>query len=117
MFEDAVVEAGAAALVRVLDAVRHLDPEVDAAGRIDRIRLLEELKSAAAAAQALETAAFAADQRAEQAAAGVKDAQIARSVAGQVGLARRVSPFQARRYVGWVTILTAELPPHLPGVG
>ena len=29
---------------------------------------------------------------------------------GAGGLARRVSPFQARRYVGWCRILTTELP-------
>src|SRR6185312_15577560 len=31
-------------------------------------------------------------------------------ISAQVGLARRVSPFHANRYVGWSTILTTELP-------
>ncbi len=78
--------------------------------RIDRIRVLEELKSAAAAAQARETAAFAASQRLEQAAAGVPGERVGRGIAAQVGLARRVSPFHATRYVGWASILTRELP-------
>jgi hypothetical protein len=78
--------------------------------RIDRIRALEELRSAVAAAQARETAAFAASQRAALAAAGAKEAEVARSVAGQLGLARRLSPYHARRYAGWASILTTELP-------
>lgn len=85
-------------------------PGVDDYTRVDRIRALEELKSAAAAAQARETAAFAASQRAEQQAAGVAAQRVGRGIAAQVGLARRVSPFHAARYVGWATILTSELP-------
>ena len=57
-----------AALALVRDVLAGLDDGVDGAERIDRIRLLEEIKSQAAAAQARETAAFVASQRAEQAA-------------------------------------------------
>jgi 5-methylcytosine-specific restriction endonuclease McrA len=78
--------------------------------RIDRIRLLERLKSAAAAAQAKETAAFVASQRAKQQAAGVAADRIGRGIATQVGLAKQMSPFHAQRYTGWAGILTAELP-------
>src|SRR5581483_10972535 len=60
--------------------------------------------------QARETAAFAASQRAAQAAAGVPVERVGRGGAAQVGLARRVSPFHAQRYVGWASILTRELP-------
>jgi hypothetical protein len=94
----------------MLDGLRGLDVDVADAVRIDRIRLLEEIKSAAAAAQAAETAAFARAQRAGLGAAGVGEDKIGRSIAGQVGLARRISLFHARRYVGWSTILTSELP-------
>ena len=45
-------------------ALRALAADVDDAERIDQLRLLEELKSAAAAAQALVTASFARSQRA-----------------------------------------------------
>lgn len=82
----------------------------DAAARLDRIRRLEELKSAVAAAQARETAAFAAAQRAKLSAAGRNEAVISRSIAAQVGLARRMSPWAAGRYVGWAAALVAELP-------
>jgi hypothetical protein len=78
------------------------------AERIDRIRLLEELRGAVAAAQAAETAAFAASQRAG--AVDERAERTAKSIAGQVGLARRVAPAQAARYVGWAVILTRELP-------
>ena len=78
--------------------------------RIDRIRLLEQLRSVVAAAQARETVAFAASQRERQLASGVPAGRAERGVAAQVGLARRVSPLQARRYVGWCRILTTELP-------
>jgi hypothetical protein len=82
----------------------------DDAARIDEIRLLEELKAAAAARQARTTAAFAASQRAAQAAAGMPADRIGQGIARQVGLARRLSPYHAARYVGWATILTSELP-------
>ena len=76
--------------------------------RIDRIRLLEELKGAGAA-QAVETV-IRTEVEAAQSASGVKNDAIVRSVGAQVGLARRCGPFQPRRYVGWCTILTSELP-------
>ena len=81
--------------------------------RIDRIRHFEELKAAIAAAQARETAAFAASQRADQIRDGVRAERADRGIPEQVALARRCSPFQARRYLGWARILTTELPATL----
>jgi hypothetical protein len=97
-------------LSAVVRGLRTLDPNVDDAERIDQLRLLEELKAAAAAAQAKVTAAFVASQKAAQADAGVPARQVGRGVAAQVGLARRESPARAKQYVGWATILTTELP-------
>jgi HNH endonuclease len=85
-------------------------PAVDDAERIDRIRALEELKAAVAAAQAVETSAFADSQRTAQLHAGEPASRIGRGIAGQVALARRESPYRAQRYVGWSAILTRELP-------
>lgn len=99
-----------AALAELIDTLRALPQGVDDAVRIDRISLLEQLKAAAAAAQARETAAFSASQRAAHRAAGVPEDRVGRGVAAQVGLARRISPNQAARYVGWSTILVTELP-------
>lgn len=90
------------------------DPE-----RLERIRLLEEVKSVAAAVQARETAAFVSSQRAKHAAAQAaaqtfeektRARDAGRAIAHEVALARRVSPHAARRYIGWAMILTSELP-------
>jgi hypothetical protein len=97
-------------LAGLIDTLRNLPQRVEDAARIDRIRALEELKAAAAAAQARESALFAASQREQQRALGVPEARVGRGVAAQVGLARRVSPSQASRYLGWATVLVTELP-------
>jgi uncharacterized protein DUF222 len=110
MFESQGVGSDTRLLAEFVTKLAGLEQGVDDSVRIDRIRLLEELKSAAAAAQAREAAAFAASQRAQQLADGVPAERATRGVAAQVGLARRVSPFEATRYVGWSTILTTELP-------
>jgi hypothetical protein len=91
-------------------SLAELRAEVSDAERIERIRLLSELASAAAAARATEVARFASSQRAAQLAAGVPAERAGRGIASQVGLAMRVSPHRAQRYVGWSTVLTRELP-------
>jgi hypothetical protein len=96
-------DAGVALLAGMVDALAGLGQQVGDAARIDRIALLERVK-------AVETAAFADSQRAAQVADGVPAERARRGVAAQVALARRVSPFQAGRYVGWSRILTRELP-------
>ena len=96
-----------AAMVRDL---RQLDPAVSDAERVEQIRALEELKAAAAAAQATVTAAFAASQEAEQVAAGLPRRDVGRGIAAQVGLAKRESPARAKRYLGWAKVVTTELP-------
>ncbi len=83
---------------------------VGGAELIDQIRALEELKSAAAAAQARATARFAAAQRAEQRAAGMPTAALGRGVAAQVALARRDSPAKGSRHLGLAEALVYELP-------
>jgi len=93
----------------VLDLAR-LDDGVPDAERIDQIRLLEELKSAAAAAQAKVVAEFRASQEAEQQARGVPANDVGKGIAAQVALAKRESAARARRYVGWSQVLVAELP-------
>jgi hypothetical protein len=101
MFDSSCSSRDDLELPRLIDALADLDQRVEDSVRVERIRMLEQLKSAVAAAQARETAALADEQ---------SGTQPRRSVAGQVGLARRVSPFHAARYVGWARILTAELP-------
>jgi hypothetical protein len=103
-------DAVTAALAGLIDTLRGLPQGADDAMRIERITMLEQLKAVAAAAQTVEAAAFAASQRAAQRAVGVPAAQVGRGVAAQVGLARRISPHQAARYLGWATVLVTELP-------
>ncbi|HJQ42311.1 MAG TPA: DUF222 domain-containing protein, partial [Jatrophihabitantaceae bacterium] len=105
-----VVGVATAELGEMVRALGQLTPDVEDAERIDRIGLLTELESAAAAARASETARFAASQRAQQAAAGVPAERVGRGVAAQVGLAMRCSPNRAQKYVGWAMTLTRELP-------
>ncbi len=81
-----------------------LDAGVGDAERVDQLRLLEELKGAAAAAQARVTSAFARSQ------VEADPAQEGRGVAAQVALARRDSPHRGGRHVGLATALVAEMP-------
>jgi hypothetical protein len=79
------VPLSTAVLAKFGSFLAHLDQDVDSAVRIDRIRLLEEIKSQAAAAQARETAAFVASQRSEQAAQGVPAERVGRGIARRSG--------------------------------
>jgi Domain of unknown function (DUF222) len=91
-------------------ALRNLDQRVDDVERIDQLRLLEQLKSAAAAAQARVTARFARSQRSEQEVAGVPAKDLGKGVAGQVALARRDSPAKGARHLGLANALVKEMP-------
>lgn len=86
------------------------DPATDPAAGIERIRALEELKGAIAAAQARQTVAFEAARRAEHEAAELRANQIGKGIALEVALARRESPYRARLQLGWSRILVDELP-------
>jgi hypothetical protein len=90
-----------------------LEEHVTDAEMIDQIRLLEEVKSAAAAAQARVTVRFVSAQRAAQVTAGAQAKEVGKGIAAQVALAKRESPARARRYVGWAGVLVGELPETL----
>ena len=111
MFDSVTSEDSSVALLTsLIGTLTSMDQGVDDAVRIDRIALLEKLKSAAAAAQAVKSVAFAASQRAQQLALKVPAQRADRGIAAQVALARRTSPFEARRHFGWSRILITELP-------
>lgn len=112
MFEVAVDAApvGAATFRAWRDALAGLDREVDDAERVDQIRALEELKAAAAAAQARAAADLHASVRARHAAAGIPVDQQGKGVGAQVALARRESPHRGGRHLGLALALTAEMP-------
>ncbi len=83
---------------------------VDDADRVDQLRALEELKAAAAAAQARIAVAFDESQRQAQRAAGVRERDIGTGIGAQVALARRESPHKGTRLVGLAHALVEELP-------
>lgn len=83
---------------------------VDDAERVDRLRVLEDLKSAICAEQSVLAVDLDASQRSLQEAAGLPRAQRGRGVAAQVGLARRESPNRGQVLLGLAKVLTGEMP-------
>ncbi|MFJ6157870.1 DUF222 domain-containing protein [Pseudarthrobacter sp. NPDC092184] len=77
---------------------------------IDQLRELEDLKSLAAAKQARIAVVFDAEQRREQAAAGVPVKEQGTGVAAQVALARRESPARGSQFLGLAKALGTEMP-------
>ena len=87
-----------------------IDGAVSDAERINQIRALEQLKAAACAAQARITVEFEASQRAAQPSAGLKPAELSRSIGAQIALARRESPHQGNRLLGLAKGLVEDMP-------
>jgi hypothetical protein len=94
----------------LIAGVRDLRVSPDSAGLVDQLRGLEELKAAAAAAQAKVAVAFDLAQRGEQAKAGIPVAEQGQGVAAQVALARGESPSRGGRLLGLARALVAEMP-------
>ncbi|WP_211361861.1 HNH endonuclease signature motif containing protein [Pseudonocardia cypriaca] len=80
------------------------------AERIDQIRALERLKSAAAAAQARLAVDLDTSVRAAHAAAGIPAGRQGRGVAVQVALARQESSYRGGRHLGLAKMLVTEMP-------
>lgn len=91
-------------------ALADLTRDVTDADRIDQLRLLEELKSAACAAQAQVAVDLDASQRQEQATAGVPLERRGQGIGAQVALARRESPHRGGRLLGLAKALVVEMP-------
>jgi Domain of unknown function (DUF222)/HNH endonuclease len=112
------VLTGAEDVEALLPALASVPVASDDCERLARIRALEQLVGAVAAAQARETAEFAASRRAAAGSVSGRgtalrpgaDARVERDIAGQIALARRISPFRARRFVGLAGVLVRELP-------
>jgi hypothetical protein len=93
-----------------VDRLARFDRDVSDAERIDQIRALERLKSAAAAAQARITVDLDTSIRAERAAVGTPVERQGRGVAAQVALARQESPYRGGRHLGLAKVLVTEMP-------
>lgn len=102
--------ATAADLAGWLEVLSCPSPATDDAARIDRIRRLEQLKGAVAAAQAREAVAFKASQLTEQRAAGVSARDLGKGISAQVALARRESPHKGGQLMGLAEALVKEMP-------
>ncbi|MBP2216155.1 hypothetical protein H4V95_001346 [Arthrobacter sp. CAN_C5] len=92
------------------EALNSLKPAVDAAGLIDQLRELEDLKSAIAGVQARITVAIDVAERDTQTLAGVPAAEQGKGVGAQVALARRESPSRGSRLLGLARALVTEMP-------
>ena len=105
-----VTAAGDMTVGDVLSALASIRPSGDAAGLIDQLRELEDLKSSAAALQARIAVAFDADQRHCQLEAGVPAAELGKGIGAQIALARRESPARGGRLLGLAKALATEMP-------
>jgi hypothetical protein len=108
MFDD--VDVAVQEWQRRLSAALTSDSGLDDAGRIDRIRELEELVCTATAAQAMLAAELDASVREHHRALGERAERQGRGVAAQVALARRESPHRGQRHLGLAKVVAAELP-------
>ncbi|HEX2299765.1 MAG TPA: DUF222 domain-containing protein [Pseudonocardiaceae bacterium] len=93
-----------------IDQLATFQRDVTDAERIDQLRALAQLKSAAAAAQARITVDLDASVRAAHAAAGIPAERQGRGVAAQVALARQESPCRGGRHLGLAKALVGEMP-------
>lgn len=101
------VTAAVTDIIRGLVAAR---PPAESAALIGELRVLEDLKSAAAARQARLAAALDGRQRHDQSRAGVPPDQLGAGVSAQLALARRESPAKGSRLLGLAKALVTEMP-------
>lgn len=94
----------------MFDRRLEIDLSADEAALVEQISDLELLKSAAAAEQARLTAALDQQRRRAEADRGVPSAERGRGLAAEVALARRDSPNQGGRHLGFARALVHEMP-------
>ena len=104
---------GPLTVAKLTDLVTALGATPGSAGeaeRIDRIRVLEQVKSACAAAQARETVALREQRLAAEEAARVPVRDRGKGLGAEVALARRESPHRGSRLLGLAQALVTEMP-------
>ena len=104
------LDAVLAGLAEGVAACERTAEGVPDAVRIDRIARLEKLKAAAAALQAAESVRFARSHAVTQLAADVHPDKIGRGIADQLGLASKISGFEAARRLGLARALFSSCP-------
>lgn len=104
------VPGSARELISMRQALGLMDPAHTEAEAIDRIRVLEQLKAACAAAQVRETHALDTLRRAAEADRGIPAEEQGRGLAGEIGLARRESPHRGSKHLHLARSLAEDLP-------
>ncbi|WP_396930003.1 DUF222 domain-containing protein [Mycolicibacterium sp.] len=94
----------------MFETLFEFDADADEATLRGVVEQLEQLKAAAAAAQARATEAWATKRQAAEAASGVPKQKRGRGLANEVALARRVSPKRGGQHLGLATALVREMP-------
>ena len=94
----------------MFESVFDVDPEASEAQLRAIVERCEQLKSAAAAAQARATAAWAAQRAAAEKAAGIPAARRGGGLASEVALARHDAPACGNRHLGVARALVEEMP-------
>ncbi|HRO31667.1 DUF222 domain-containing protein [Citricoccus sp.] len=105
----APVPGSARELVAARMALGLMVPAGTEAEAVDRIRVLEQLKAACAAAQARETAALDTLRRTAEADRGVPVERRGRGLGGELGLARGESPHRGSRQLALARALSEDL--------
>ncbi|MGO1943677.1 MAG: DUF222 domain-containing protein [Ancrocorticia sp.] len=103
-------ESGLSSLTVIRDILRNASTGASEAACISRISVLEDIKSAAAAAQARETTAFLHHRAVKERAAGVPIKKRGLGVGSEIALARRESPQAGSRAVRMAHTLTTDMP-------
>ena len=101
-------------LVSALGEMPAAESEVDAAARLT---VLEEVKSACAAAQAREAARLDELRRADEELRGVPKVRQGRGLSAEIGIARKASPQKGSQYLGFARAIEHENAPHARRAG
>lgn len=94
----------------MFESVFDIDPNAGEARLRDQVEQFERVKSAAAAAQARATAAWAARRQAAEEATGVPKKKWGRGLATEIALARRDAPVCGNTHLGTARALVHEMP-------
>lgn len=94
----------------VFESLFEIDPEASEAELRAQVEKLEQVKSAAAAAQARATALWAAKRRAAEAAAAIPASRRGRGLPTEVALARHDAPVCGGTHLGMAHALVHEMP-------
>ncbi|MGO1944356.1 MAG: hypothetical protein ACTH1Z_08120, partial [Ancrocorticia sp.] len=103
-------ESGLSSLMVIRDILRNAPTGASEAACISRVSVLEDIKSAAAAAQARETAMFLHHRGISEREAGVPIEKRGLGVGSEIALARRESPQAGSRAVRMAHTLTTTMP-------